>query len=137
MSNQPPANPERFKPLTARLELSQIRRFWKRFSPVIADILEDPHTELRPIQTTRQLRPGERLTRDVLRRFAQRSLSAREAVRSGGLVELATTVQVRNTRENRVIVAFMDLLRRRVERSLRRARSEREMRLAQKRSYGC
>lgn len=124
------------KPLTARLELSQIRRFWKRFSPVIADILEDPHTELRPIQTTRQLRPGERLTPDVLRRFAQRGLSAREAVRSGGLVELATTVQVRNTRENRVLVAFMDLLRRRVERSLRRARSEREMRLAQKRSYG-
>jgi hypothetical protein len=124
------------KPLTARLELSQIRRFWKRFSPVIADILEDPHTELRPIQTTRQLRPGERLTPDVLRRFAQRGLSAREAVRSGGLVELATTVQVRNTRENRVLVAFMDLLRRRVKRSLRRARSEREMRLAQKRSYG-
>ncbi|WP_434619872.1 nuclease domain-containing protein [Tabrizicola sp. M-4] len=124
------------QPLTARLELSQIRRFWKCFSPVIADILEDPHTELRPMQITRPLRPGERLTPDVVQRFAHRGLTARDAVRSGRLVELATSEQVRNTRENRVLVAFMDLLRRRVERSLRRARSEREMRLAQKRSYG-
>ena len=124
------------QPLTARLELSQIRRFWKRFSPILADILEDPHTELRPRQVIRQLRPGERLTPDVLRRFAQRGLAARDAVQSGGLMELATAVQDRNTCENRVIVAFMNLLRRRVDRSLRRARSEREMRLARKRSYG-
>src|SRR5690606_37346195 len=118
------------------LELNQIRRFWKRFSPILAEILEDPHTELRPRQVTRQLRPGERLTPDVLRRFAYRGLASRDAVRSGGLVELATAVQDRNTRENRVIVAFLNLLRQRVDRSLRRARSEREMRLAQKRSYG-
>jgi hypothetical protein len=124
------------QPLTARLELSQIRRFWKRFSPILADILEDPHTELRPCQVTRQLRPGEPLTPDVLRRFAHRGQTARDAVRSGGLMELATAVKDRNTRENRVIVAFMDLLRRRIDRSLRRARSEREMRLARKNSFG-
>ncbi|QPM90123.1 nuclease domain-containing protein [Pseudooceanicola algae] len=124
------------QPLTARLELSQIRLFWKRFSPILADILEDPHTELRPRQVTRQLKPGERLTPDVLRRFAHRGQTARDAVRSGGLVELSTAVQDRNTSENRVIVAFMDLLRRRVDHSLRRARSEREMRLARKNGYG-
>ena len=124
------------QPLSARLELSQIWRFWKHFSPVIADILEDPHTELRSRQVSRQLKPGERLTPDVLRRFARSGQTARDAVRSGGLVELATAMQDRNTRENRVIVAFMDILRRRVDRSLRRARSEREMRLARKNSYG-
>lgn len=43
--------------LTARLELSQIQRFWKRFAPILADILEDPHTELRSRQVIRQPRP--------------------------------------------------------------------------------
>lgn len=122
--------------LTARLELSQIQRFWKRFAPILADILEDPHTELRSRQVIRQPRPGERLTPDVLRRFAHRGLAVRDAVRSGELIELSTAVQDRNTRENQVIVAFMDLLRRRVDRSLRRALSERDMRLARTRNYG-
>ncbi|MEZ5782378.1 MAG: hypothetical protein R3D70_12270 [Rhizobiaceae bacterium] len=122
-------------PLTARLELSQIRQFWNRLSPTLADILEDPHMELRQRRSIRRPRPGERLLPDVLRRFAQRGLGAREAVRTGALVELPTAMPDRNTRDNSVIVAFMDLLWRRVERSLKRARAERDMRLARNRSF--
>lgn len=124
------------QPLTARLELSQIRQFWNRLSPILADILEDPHMELRQRRSIRRPRPGERLMPDVLRRFAQRGLGAREAVRTGELVELPTAMPDRNTRENSVIVAFMDMLWRRVDRSLKRARAERDMRLARKPSFG-
>lgn len=124
------------QPLTARVELSQIRRFWRSFSPILADILEDPHVELRQRGAIRRPRPGERLTPEVVQRLAQRGIGARDAVRSGELVELPTPTPERNTRENRVIVAFMDLLRRRVDRALNRARAERDLRLAQKRSFG-
>jgi hypothetical protein len=124
------------QPLTARLELSQIRRFWYRFSSILADILEDPHVELRQRRAIRRPRPKERLTPDVVRLFAQRGRGVRVAVQSGPLVELLTATPDQNTRENRVIVAFMDLLRRRVDRSLKRARAERDMRLARKLSFG-
>lgn len=124
------------QPLTARLELNQIRRFWNRFSPILADILEEPHMELRQRRSIRRPRPGERLSPGILRRFVQRGLGAREAVRSGELVELPTAVPDQNTPENRVIVAFMDILWRRVDRSLKRARTERDMRLARKSSFG-
>ncbi|EPY00976.1 nuclease domain-containing protein [Magnetospirillum fulvum] len=124
------------QPLTARLELSQIRRFWKRFSLILAEILEEPHVELRNSTTIRQPKRGERLNAGVLRRFAQQGLKARDAVRLGGLLELPTAMPNRDTRENRAIVGFIDLLRRRVERSLRSARAERDTRLAMLRSYG-
>ncbi|MGR3272774.1 nuclease domain-containing protein [Thalassococcus profundi] len=103
---------------------------------ILADILEDPHMELRQRRSIRRPRPGERLMPDVLQRIAQRGLSAREAVRTGALVELPTAMPDRDTRENSVIVAFMDLLWWRVDRSLKRARAERDMRLARKRSFG-
>ncbi|SHF11821.1 PD-(D/E)XK nuclease superfamily protein [Ruegeria intermedia] len=135
LSQRPSLRSDNVQPLTARLELSQIRWFWNRFSPILADILEDPHKELRHRRSVRPLRPGERLLPDVLRRFANRGLGAREAVRSGALVELPTVMSDRNTRENSVIVAFMDLLWRRVDRSLKRARAERDMRFARMRSF--
>ena len=91
--------------------------------------------ELRNRTAIRRPRPGERLAPGVLRRFAQRGLSARDAVRSGGLLELSTATPDQNTRENRIIVAFISLLRRRVDRSLKRAREERNMRVARLRSY--
>jgi len=124
------------QPLTARLELSQIRRFWQRFSSILAEILEEPHLELRSRTAIRRPKPGERLNAGVLRRFAQQGLRAFDPVRSGGLLELPTAMLNRDTRENRVIVRFVDLLRRRVERSLIRAREERNMRLARLRAYG-
>lgn len=136
LARRPSSRSGGVQPLTARLELSQIRQFWNRLSPILADILEDPHMELRQRRSIRRPRPGERLMPDVLRRFAQRGLGAREAVRTGALVELPTAMPDRNTRENSVIVAFMDMLWRRVDRSLKRARAERDMRLARKRSFG-
>jgi hypothetical protein len=136
LARRPSSRSGGVQPLTARLELSQIRQFWNRFSPILADILGDLHTELRLRQSMRRLRPGERLMPDVLRRFKQRGLSAREAVRCGTLVELPTATPDRNTRENTVIVAFMDMLWRRVDRSLKRARVERDMRLARMHNFG-
>lgn len=136
LARRPSSRSGGVQPLTARLELSQIRQFWNRLSPILADILEDPHMELRQRRSIRRPRPGERMMPDVLRRFAQRGLGAREAVRTGALVELPTAMPDRNTRENSVIVAFMDMLWRRVDRSLKRARAEREMRVARTRSFG-
>jgi hypothetical protein len=124
------------QPLTARLELSQIRRFWQRFSSVLAEILEEPHVELRNGTSIRRPKPGERLSVGVLRRFAQQGLRARDAVLLGGLLELPTVMPNRDIRENRVIVGFIDLLQRRAERSLKRAREERDMRLGKLHGYG-
>lgn len=135
LAQRPTSRSGGVQPLSARLELNQIRRVWNSFSPILADILEDPHMELRRRRSIRRPRPGERLVPDVLRQFAQRGLGAREAVRTGALVELPTTMPDQNTRENRAIVAFMELLRRRIDRSLRRARAERRMRLARQRKY--
>jgi len=124
------------QPLTARLELSQIRRFWQGFSSIVAEILEAPHAELRTCSAIRRPKPGERLDPGILRRFAQRGLRTRAAVRSGGLFDLPTVVPDRDTRENRVIVGFIDLLRQRAERGLRRAGAERDRRIAGLRGYG-
>lgn len=124
------------QPLTARLELSQIRRFWQSFSRILAEILEDPHVELRNRRMIRRPKGGDSLTPEVIRRFAQRGIGAREAVRSGGLVELLTAMPDRNTQENRALVAFIEVLRRRVGRSLERARAERDMRVAKVRDPG-
>ena len=136
LAQRPSSRSGGVQPLTARLELNQIRRFWNRFSPILADILEDPQMELRQRRLIRRPRPGERLTPAILRRFVQRGLGVREAVRFGALVELPTMVPDQNTQENRVIVAFLDLLWRRVDRSLKRARTERNMRLARKGNFG-
>ncbi|HEY8594850.1 MAG TPA: nuclease domain-containing protein [Devosiaceae bacterium] len=135
LSRRAPPRNGGVRPLTARLELGQIRRFWQRFSLIVAAILEEPNVELRNRNVIRRAKPGERLKAGVLRRFAQQGLRAREAVRSGGLLELPTAIPDRDTRENRVMVGFIDLLQRRVERSLKRARAERDMRIARLRSY--
>lgn len=124
------------QPLTARVELSQIRRFWQSFSLILAKILEEPQLELRMGTTIRRLRPGERLCGGVLRRLAEKGLKARDVVRSGRLLELPSAKPHRDTRENRVIVSFIDLLRRRVEHSLNRATKERDMRLERLQGYG-
>ena len=116
--------------LTARVELTQIRRFWRGFSAILSDILDEPHMELRRGLAVRRLHSGERLDGSVLRGFAQRGLQARQALRSGTLLELPTALPSRDTLENRAIVAFIHLLCRRVERSLVRAKEERDMRAA-------
>jgi len=95
------------QPLTPRLELSRIRRLWDSLSPILVDILKDPHIELRQSRAIRRPRPGERFTPDVVRRFTQRGLHPRDAVRDGVPVELPTAIPDRNTRENGAIVAFM------------------------------
>ena len=84
----------------------------------------------------RRLQSGERLDRTVLRRFAERGLQAHQALRAGTLFELPTALPSRDTRENRVLVAFVNILRRRVERSLARAKGERETRYARLNAYG-
>ena len=124
------------QPLTARLELAQIRRFWTQFSSILAGILEEPHAELRTCSKIRRPRSGERLNSGLLRRLAQQGRGPREAVRSGRLLELPTAISDRNTLENRVLVAFIALLHRRMERSLRRAKAECDMRVDKLRSYG-
>ncbi len=129
-SGGPPMQTSSLKPLTARVELSQIRRFWLRFSSVLAEILENPHMELHNGISIRRPKPGERLRADALKRFAQRGLTAREAVRTGGMFELPSRMPSPDTRENRIIVGFIDLLRRRVERGRVRAGQERDMRSA-------
>lgn len=124
------------QPLTARLELGQIRRFWKGFSLIVAEILEDPHIELQNRKAVRRPTSGERLSPKVVQQFLNRGLSVREAIRTGELVELSKVAPGKNTYENRAIVAFIDLLRRRVDRSLRRARAERDSRVARVRDAG-
>ena len=125
-----PVRRDSLQALTARLELTQIRRFWRSFSAVLSVIIDEPHMELRRGLAIRRLHSGERLDGSVLRGFAQRGLHARRALRTGTLLELQTALHSRDTLENRAIVAFIDLLRRRVERSLVRAKEERDMRVA-------
>lgn len=124
------------QPLTARIELSQIRHFWRSFSLILVEILEEPKVEFRMGIAIRRLKPGERLHGDVLRHFSKQGLKAHEALRSGKLLDLPTAVPSRDTRENRVIVAFIDLLRCRAKRSLVLARKERDMRLALLHAHG-
>ena len=71
-----------------------------------------------------------------MRRIAERGLKAREALRAGDLLELPTVRQCRDTRENRILAGFINLLRRRVKRSLARAKEERDMRLARLNAHG-
>ena len=125
-----PVRRDSLQALTARVELTQIRRFWRGFSAVLSDIFDEPHMELRRGLAIRRLHSGERLDGSVLRGFAQRGLQARRALRTGTLLKLQTTLHSRDTLENRAIIAFIDLLRRRVERSLVRAKEERGMRVA-------
>lgn len=99
-------------------------------------ILDEPPVEFRTGTAIRRPRPGKKLNSRILRRFAQHGLGARDAVRAGGLLELPTAGHNRNTWENRVVVAFIDLLRRRIERSLKRAKAKRDMRVAKLSSYG-
>ncbi len=116
--------------LTARVELTQIRRFWHVYSAILSDVFDEPHLELRRGLAVRMLHSGERLDASVLRGFAHRGLRPRQALRTGTLLELPTALPSRDTLENRTIVAFIDLLCRRVERSLMRAREERDTRAA-------
>ena len=125
-----PVRRDSLQALTARVELNQIRRFWRGFSAILSDIFDEPHMELRRGLAVRRLHSGERLDGSVLRGFAQRGLQARQALRSGTLLELPTALPSRDTSENRAIVAFIHLLCRRVERSLVRAKKERDMRAA-------
>ena len=120
-----PVRRDSFETLTARVELIQIRQFWRVFSAILSDIFDEPHMELRRGLAVRRLHSGERIDGSVLRGFAQRGLRARQALRAGTLLELPTTMPSRDTLENRAIVAFIDLLCRRVERSLVRAKEER------------
>ncbi len=136
LSQGTPARHGRVQPLTPRLELSQIRDCWQRFSSTLAQILEEPHVELRNRTAIRRPKPGERLNARVLRRFSQQGQRARDAIRSGELLELPTVMPTRDTRENRVIVGFIDLLRRRAERRLMYAKKDRDMRLGKLRGYG-
>ena len=125
-----PVRRDSLQALTARVELTQIRRFWRGYSAILSYIFDEPHMELRTSSTVRRLHSGERLDGRVLREFAQRGLRVRQALRTGTLLELPTALPSRDTLENRAIVAFIDLLCRRVERSLTRAREERVMRTA-------
>ncbi len=58
----------------------------------MAEILEEPHLELRSRTAIRRPKPGERLNASVLRRFAQQGLRAFDPIRSRGLLELPTAV---------------------------------------------
>ena len=130
VTHGPSVRRDNVQTLTARVELIQIRRFWRGFSAILPSIFDEPHMELRRGLAVRRLHPGDRLDGSVLRRLSQRGLRARQALRAGTLLELPTAMRSRDTLENRAIVAFIDLLCRRVERSLVRAREERDMRAA-------
>lgn len=116
----------RVQPLTARLELSQIRRFWDRFAPILVDILEEPYIELRSSTTIRRIKPGEKFKPINLQYFVQLGLRNHDVIHSDRLFVLPTTMPDRNVQENKVVIGFIDILRRRMERSLKRARSERD-----------
>jgi PD-(D/E)XK nuclease superfamily protein len=116
------------KALTARIELGQIRRFWRGFSILMAEIIEEPESKFERRTLVSRLRGGERLDGTVMRRFAERGLRARQAFRTGLLLQVSTALPTRNTCENKVLVAFVNILCVRVERCLTRAKDERDMR---------
>ena len=125
-----PVRRDGLQTLTARVELIHIGRLWRRMSSVLSDIVDEPHMELQKGLSIRRFHSGDPIDGSVLRGFAQRGLQIRQALRAGTLLELPTALHSRNTLENRTIVAFIDLLCRRVERCLLCAKREQDMRSA-------
>ena len=89
------------QPLTARLELAQIRRFWTLFSSILAGILEEPHAELRTSSKIR--RPKKRRKAELRPPAASRATRASRARgRSFGHTARTSGSQLdRNTLEDR------------------------------------
>ncbi|MYF53697.1 MAG: hypothetical protein F4166_07800 [Gammaproteobacteria bacterium] len=117
-------NDSTLKGLTARVELAQIQHFWRYFSIILADIYEQPNYDFQKQTKVRCLQLGERLDGDIVRKFAERGLRPRELPRTNIFLNLPTAQINKNTLENRVLVAFVNLLRKRVKRSLNRAIEE-------------
>ena len=105
------------KAVSARLELSRIRRFWSGFSGVLAHVLHAPVTMLEPRNVVRRLGPSERVTPRLIRHLASNGRPAKRALREGLLLALPTMSTTADIPENRLIVGFVELLRERVLRS--------------------
>ena len=105
------------KAVSARLELSRIRRFWSSFSGIMVQVLDAPVTMLEPRDVVRRLGPNERVTPRLARHLASIGRPAKRALREGVLLALPTMTITADVPENRVIAGFIELLLERVLRT--------------------
>ena len=105
------------KAVSARLELSRIRRLWSGFSDILTSVLDAPITMLVSRDLVRRLRPNERVNPRFLRHLTSNGRPAKRALREGLVLALPTMSTTDDVPENRVIVGFVELLRKRVLRS--------------------
>ena len=103
--------------VSARLELSRIRRFWRGFSGVLSQLLDSPVVKMQSHLAVRRHRPGERVGHETVRRLTASGRPVKRAIQDGFLLALPTVTTTTDTIENRVIVGFIDLLRKRLLRS--------------------
>lgn len=115
---------EKAKAISARLELNKIRRFWSGFSGVLTQVFNAKVTILESRDLVRRLRPNERMNPRLVRRLVSSGQLTNRTFREASFLALPTMNLTEDVPENRVIVGFIKLLRKRVIRSLSVAEDE-------------
>lgn len=113
---------------SGQMELRLIEDTWARLGPAVAQIVRQPESGLQAQRQMRACTGEENLSPTELMRIVARGVDPRHrALRSAFTAEVEVVHQTLETRENRVIAAFLDLLLQRLRDC--RARAEHEIAL--------